>query len=139
MRSELSKKNPYWIPRERYLELKHFTKGYWDYMTELRALYGLKSCTVIDLSREKRYLSGGVKPGIIYWREKLDCIEKAANEACKELAPYVLQVIIESSSYDKLNARYNIPCGRRQFYRAYRRYFWYLDKMLKGNLLTQEA
>ena len=68
-----------------------------------------------------------------------ETIEKAANAACKELAPYVLQVIIEFSSYDKLNARYNIPCGRRQFYQAYRRYFWYLDKMLKGNLLTQEA
>lgn len=141
MRSELSKKNPYWIPKERYLELKHFVKGYWEYVNELRTLYGLKGRSVIDATKYKPlYLDSDVPYLTLYYEEKLNYIDKALSEVGGDIfGPIILWVIEEGSSYDKINTKCPIPCGRRQFYQMYRQFFWVLDKLLKGHPLTQNS
>lgn len=140
MRSNLSKKNPYWIPRERYLELKHMVRRYWDYVNELRSLYAIKGSSMIDLNKEKRYSSGDVPYLAIYYEELINYIDKAAFIAGGDsIGSLIIWVIENSSSYDKLAAQIRIPCGRRQFYQMYRKFFWVLDQELKGHPLTQNV
>ena len=138
MRSELSKKNPYWLPKERYLELRHFVKGYWWYMNELRSLYAAKGKSLIDLTEGKKRYSFNDMPHLaLYYEERLDLIDKALSEVGGDIfGPTLLWVITDNVSYDKVNAQCPIPCGRRQFYQMYRQFFWVLDKLLKGHSLT---
>lgn len=43
-RAELSRKNPYWIPRHRYYELKHFCLQFRDYQHRCLELDGMSNC-----------------------------------------------------------------------------------------------
>ena len=53
VRSEISKKNPYWIPKHRYFELKHFCLQYPDWKIEYAALLGVDSLSSLNFSKSR--------------------------------------------------------------------------------------
>ena len=130
MKKELSKKNEFWIPKERYLELQHFCRQYdiW-----VRAL------TCIDSKAKKgehERVDGTFEsnPTVTaaeareYYISKLDMIHDSAYSIAE---PYVANCIIEcvtrGSSYDQLNAKYMMPVGRNTFYKLCRKFYWKLS------------
>lgn len=131
-RPELSKKSKYWIDRNRYYELKYFCLQY---------PYWCKCYHAIDEIITKpfepvcvRVNSPGDPTGKIVemrslYFDKMSLVKKAAIETDFDLAEYILIAVTEGLSYEKLKARFEIPCGREMYYNRYRKFFWVLDKL----------
>lgn len=133
IRPEVSKKNPYWIGKHRYYELKHFCLQYPIWKKAYQSLDGL--------SRRPADLQVFVKSGQmkgdptercaqsrIFFLDRMEMVEQAAVGADSELYPYLLRGVTEGLSYDALKMKYDIPCCRDVYYAAYRRFFWLLSK-----------
>lgn len=108
IRPELSEKNPYWIERHRYYELKHFCLQYPIWKKAYADLDGL-SRRPADMEIFSRNRTTG-------------------DPTDAELSNYILKGVTEGWSYDILNARSNIPCCKDVYYNLYRRFFWLLNK-----------
>lgn len=134
-RPELSEKNPYWLERHRYYELKHFCMQYPIWMRAYKELdgYGQKSVYIIRAVTEKF----GSDPtmacadALTYYANRLGMVDRAAYEAASDLAGYIVKGVTEGLSYDVLKVRYGIPCCKQVYYDAYRRFFWLLDRARK--------
>ena len=93
--------------------------------------YALPSCSD-DL---ERYFSGKhsdptakCAEARLFYTERMELVEKAAEETDKELAAYILVGVTEGLSYDHLRARMDIPCCKDVYYRLYRKFFCILNK-----------
>lgn len=132
VRPELSKKNKYWIDKNRFYELKYFCLQYplWKHAYEV--LDGLRICSYDLTGGSKSNLPGDIVGNCVEERERyferMKAIEDAAIEADPYLASYILKAVTEGLSYSYLKARLEIPCGRDMYYDRYRRFFWLLDQ-----------
>lgn len=133
IRPEVSQKNPYWIGKHRYYELKHFCLQYPIWKKAYTALDGL--------SRRPGDLEVFVKSGQLtsdptarcaisraHFANRMEMVEQSAIEADPELYPYLLRGVTEGLSYDTLKMKYDIPCCRDVYYAGYRRFFWLLSR-----------
>ena len=131
IRPEVSVKNKYWLSKHRYYELKHFCLQYPEWKKSYICLDGMpnRSGSVLE------HVSGGplgdptavYAEARIYYRERMEMIEKAAEEAAGDLSVLLLKSVTEGLSYEKLAP----PCCKEVWYTAYRRFFWLLDKVRK--------
>lgn len=132
VRPEVSKKNPHYIERERYYELKHFCRQYPIWKKAYTALDGL-SKRPTDLAQ---FVRPG-KPGDPTARcaearagfaTKIEMVEKCAKEASPELYKYIMSYVTRGDAYSVLRMRDHIPCCKDNFYNIIRRFFWLLSK-----------
>lgn len=133
IRPEVSQKNPHWIGKHRYYELKHFCLQYPIWKKAYQSLDALsRSSDALQI-----FVKGGQMKGDptercaqsrIFFTDRMEMVEQAAIEAEPELYPYLLRGVTEGVSYDALKMNYNIPCCRDVYYAAYRRFFWLLNK-----------
>lgn len=129
---ELSERNPYWIEKHRYHELKYFCLQYPIWKKAYVALDGL-SKRPDDLERFAKKRKNGdptarCATARAYYATRIDMVEQTAKEADEELASYILKGVTEGLSYEGLKARLDIPCSRDTYYDRYRRFFWLLNK-----------
>lgn len=132
IRPELSEKNPYWIDKHRYYELKHFCLQY----PRWRRLYNSMICCPgswpsLVPPTKTNVISDPVTKYVderIFYANRMDMIERVAKETDEALARYILKAITEGISYDHLKARTDIPCCKDTYYDLYRRFFWLLSK-----------
>lgn len=132
VRSEISKKNEYWISNYRYYELKYFCLQYSEYR---------RLCGSFDGYAKHAYSSthaGGInkpteKTAEVreYYDERVRMIEKAAGLTDPILGNYILIGVTNGLAYDKIKARLNIPCGKDVYYKLYHKYFYILDRLLR--------
>lgn len=132
MKPELSKKNRYWIDKNRYYELKYFCLQYPIWKKEYEELDGYYGQPIIAeiYSRLNGYTdptSKTIEKRSLYL-ERIKQVEKASIDADPYLASYILKAVTEGLSYNYLKARLNIPCGRDMYYDRYRRFFWLLSE-----------
>lgn len=135
IRPELSEKNPYWLEKHRYYELKHFCLQYPIWRKAYSSLDGLAT-RPSDLSI---FVSGNILGdptarcaiAKVFYSERLDMIKGVAEETDPTLADYILKAVTEGWSYDVLKARLGIPCCKDVYYDLYRRFFWLLSKERK--------
>jgi len=130
---ELSEKNPYWIERHRYYELKHFCLQYPLWKKAYEAIDGAQKRhedlgTVIQVSGHRDPTAKAAE-AMIYFSTRMDMVKKAAADSDELLAKYLVIGITEGWSYDALKARLEIPCGKDTYYDRYRKFFWLLDKI----------
>ena len=131
LRPELSKKNKYWIDKNRFYELKYFCLQYplWKYAYDV--LDGMRvssfDLTYVKASKATDIL-GSIMDERTLYLERMELVEKAAREADPYLASYILKAVTEGLSYNYLKSRLEIPCSRDMYYDRYRRFFWLLDK-----------
>lgn len=132
IRAELSKKNKYWIDKNRYYELKYFCLQYPLWKKAYELLDGIRICSydlVYSSSSSHSDLTGNcVEERSIYF-ERMQAIERASIEADPYLASYILKAVTEGYSYNYLSTTLHIPCSRDMYYDRYRRFFWLLDKV----------
>ena len=133
IRPEVSQKNPFWIGKHRYYELKHFCLQYPIWKRARSSLDGL-SKRPADL---QVFVKSGQMKGDptercaqsrLFFAERMEMVEQAAIGADPDLYPYLLRGVTEGLSYDALKMKYDIPCCRDVYYAAYRRSFWLLSK-----------
>ena len=63
-----------------------------------------------------------------YFKERMEMVEKAAQDADPELASYILRAVTEELPYDALKLRLEIPCCKDVYYDADRLFFWLLSR-----------
>lgn len=133
IRPELSEKNPYWIEKHRYYELKHFCLQYPIWRKARGALSGLSQRPIDMVIFTKNFGDPTAKcaEARAFYSERMELVEKAAEETDRELGDYILKAVTQGISYDLLRARANVPCCKDVYYELYRRFFWILNRMRK--------
>lgn len=132
IRPELSKKNPYWIEKHRYYELKHFCLQYPVWRRIYAELDGFKSSGTDVAPSRTNSPSDPTARSVetrLYYLEKIKAVEQAATKSDPVLATYILKAVTEGLAYPYLKARLDIPCGKDTYYDCYRRFFWILNKV----------
>jgi hypothetical protein len=133
IRPEISEKNKYWIDKHRHYELKHFCLQYPQWKKEYNSYTNIGP----NLSSFEQIYSGSMKSDSTanwaikraYYKEKIDLIEKVAEETDYILYKYILKAVTEGLSYTYLKNILHIPCSRSYYYEVYRRFFWILDSI----------
>lgn len=64
----------------------------------------------------------------LYYRERMDVVNKATQDADTELASYIFKAVTQGLSYEALRLQMNMPCSRDIYYDRYRRFFYLLSK-----------
>lgn len=131
IRPELSKKNPYWIEKQRFYELKHFCLQYPEWKKAYLALDGLaKRHGYEELGSKTGHGDPTARCVVLreFYKEHMDMVEHAAAETDPELGDYIFVSVTGGHSYDYLKARLGIPCCKDTYYRLYRKFFWLLDQ-----------
>lgn len=132
IRPELSERNPYWIEKHRYYELKHFCMQYPFWVNARAALDGLsrKRMELAVLLATGSHSDPTAKCALAraFYSERIEMLERVALNADRELASYILKGVTGGVSYDYLKARLDIPCCKDTYYDRYRRFFWLLHK-----------
>lgn len=130
-RPELSKRNPYHIPKQRYYELKHFCMQYKDWKDALILIDGWKispsdiSGTIKGLCPES--VTEQQALARVYYSSHIDIVDRCIAELDTILAPYILKGVTEGLGYDKLRAK-GCPCCKEIYYDYYHYFFWLLSK-----------
>lgn len=134
IRPEVSKKNEYYVERNRYYELRHFVMQYHDWTRWLRE-YTFKYPTndISKGSTDKRYeinptAEEAEKRDKYLSRIKLiqDCIDEAFMPTMG--FGYILRTLTLGRSYDWLITNYDFDMSRERYYKCYRHFYWLLDK-----------
>ena len=131
LKPELSKKNKYWVDKNRYYELKYFCLQYPLWKRAYEDLDGIRTGSV-ELVRTSEgmlrdYVALCAEERSLYL-DRICIVEKAARDADPYLASYILKAVTEGDSYTYLETVLGIPCCRDTYYDRYRRFFWLLDQ-----------
>lgn len=129
IRSEISKKKMYWLPKHRQLELVHFCLQYPEWKMRLMSLdgYSGRSGSVVQIPEKNGTVWKPVERMVeerMLLEVKIQMVEQAAMGAANDLHEYLLKGVTQEIGYELLN----VPCCKEVYYRMYRRFFWILDK-----------
>ena len=134
IKPELSKKNPHYISKHRFYELRNYCLQYYEWKAALRNAdgYNCKSRFIVVDPNEDMMKESYVEKAVITREDlqlRIHTIELAADVTDKELAPWILKGVTIPASYDYLSMREGIPCSRDTYYKRYRKFFCVLDKL----------
>lgn len=138
IRTQLSKKNEFYISKYRYLELKYFCLQYPSWKRICHSLDGLsKSRDYISILKVTGHGDPTAKcaEAKMLFSKKMNLIEKAAYDADPIMSNYILLGVTENLTYDKIKARLDIPCCRGGYYKLYRKFFYILHNSQNLHLL----
>lgn len=129
LKSELSTKNKYWIPKHRYYELKHYCLQYPHWKKLYSSLEfkmevdesGIRSSEPGKPTEKYALIRAGCK-------NAMELVERTCRDASSELCGYLLRAVTEGIPFIKLQTLYQIPCGKDMYYDAYRKFFYILSQ-----------
>lgn len=119
----------------RFAELYAYTLQYWDWKNELEN-YTYLSAQDLDGMPKGSAIGdsvGEMAVRILTLRTKINNIEHCAKMCSpdKHIQEAVLMGVTNAdSSYEWLRSQGKCYCGRRQYYEARRRFYFYLDKFI---------
>ena len=135
IRSNLSRRNRYWISRHRYYELKHFCLQYSEWLTEYRSIDGYQKSSRMNLTGVKSTAISDATERLteakMYYFERMSLVKSLCKEADPELSDYIFKAVTEEVSYSTLRTKYDIPCSKDYYYESYRKFFWLLSNARK--------
>lgn len=130
-RPELSKKNPYWIPKEKYYELLYFSRQYNTMRQEKRDLLR----TYPSIGTSEYVMTSDISDPVIKaavraeeLSAKMKLIEDTVMEAGPDIYKWLLIGVTTDYSYNYLAKKLSMPAGKDLYYDRYRKYFYYLSK-----------
>lgn len=129
IRPEISEKNPYWIPKHRYYELRHFVMQYPDWNAARNGLDFIHAPTCcIRVKKEPSDPTMTCAEIRKYYSDRIEMVDRASMGCgCPY---YVLHGILDELSYEKLLLKYPpfIRYTKENYYSCYRKFFWLLSK-----------
>lgn len=132
IRPEISGKNPYWLERHRYYELKHFCLQYPIWKKAHAALDSLSKrpndLSIFVTSHVCSDPTAKCAVAKAYYSERMELVNRIAVRTDPELASYILLGVTEGWAYPALKAKFDIPCCKDTYYDRYRKFFWLLNK-----------
>ena len=132
IRPNVSKKNEYWIDRNRYYELKHFCLQYDSWISALRSIDGYQNFDQFSERIRSDRIHSVTETAVLnrdYYENRIRIVKRAANCTDEHLGYYILLAVTNSYNYDYLRLVLEIPCSRGVYYKLYRKFFWILDKL----------
>lgn len=132
MKNEISKKNPYWIPKHRYLELKNWCLQYLEWIEFMsNARYIRSKIPGVGKSQNISDPTGDLAVKL----HKADLDTHLIEEICLAVAPdyfvTFLYGITWGASYDymitQIRERPNFP-SRSEWYKTRRKFFYILSQ-----------
>lgn len=130
---EVSKKNRWWLPRERTLELAHYCRQYPDWKRQIKVI-GFRisnvnsSLSSIPVLHEPTNKTEELAVILSEYSQAVNRIDRLVVEADEALARYILRGVTEGCPFTKLQMVYNIPCNKNTYYDRYRKFFWLLSQ-----------
>lgn len=138
LNSQLSRKNPYWLPKHIFLQAYHHCLSYYTYRDEYNALsaeVGVSGVSYDTISSSNHSVGSATESQAIRLADlsyMIDSIDDAVKEACAEhpeLIPYLHKAVTqEGIKYDYLRDIMHIPCTDKMFYRLRRRVYYIVSK-----------
>lgn len=130
IRGEISKRNPWWISKNRYYELKYFCLQYNAWIEESK---NIKIFPNVDYQDRVDHSRGNptedIALDIVEKHKNIEILARASRLCDPELGKYVLIGATSGHSYEILNANNRIPCCKEVYYKTYRKFFYILDKL----------
>lgn len=132
-RSDLSKKNKWWISHYRYLELKNYCRQYPEWQANYNYLTHAYPTSADHVMQDNIFCDrvSEIAMKRIEIRDKIIQLETTAREADETIWTYILKAVINNYSYDYLRCQLNVPCGKDYYYDKYRKFFWLLSQKRK--------
>lgn len=140
IRNEISEKSEYYLPKHRYLELRHFCAQYYSWAKQKSQIQS----TLMTLNAYNTGIfinSSGYRDPTVDAAIKLESldrrmhmVEHIATDIDPVLGHYIFRSVTEEKTYEAINRDLEsrnivpIPCGRNVFYSMCRKFFWRLDK-----------
>ena len=123
-----SKRNPYYISKHRYLELKHFCLQYPEWKKrylEIESSIKKSSYYISTVKNQNETDSvSETASELVELSRKMRIVEQCCNDTDMELSSYIFKAVTEGCTYEYFQTHYGIPCCRDTFYSRYRKYFW---------------
>lgn len=131
IRSEVSLKNPYYIPKHRYYELKHFCLQYPIWNSARNSLIGLQSNGDLGVFVQQGITDPTERcaESIIFYTERIDMIRKAAEGTL--IPKYIFKAVTQNLTYTYFEMNCDLMITRDQYYSEYRKFFYLLSKIRK--------
>lgn len=114
---ELSKDNPYYISKHRYLELKHFCAQYYEWENERRKI--LNSSIIFDDASKAGEL-------VTKLSHKMDLVKKCCDDTDIIFSDYIFEAVTKERTFTYMQVVCGMPCSRDIYYAYLRRFFWIL-------------
>ena len=128
IRSEVSKKNPYYIPKHRYYELKHFCLQYKDFKRIYNSLCEKIPGGVISVNKSDGAPREDDTAAIRQrYLDNITMIEECCQMTDPVLGTYILKGVTEGYPYSYFRMKDNIPCCKDTYYELYRKFFYILS------------
>lgn len=134
IRPAISKRNKWYIDKERYYELLHFCRQYpiWKKRLILLSAISPHSNNLSPLNLSSLSLSffsptESLAMELASLSSKIDLIDTACNLTDDFLAPYILKSVTEGASFNSLSLIDGMPASRDTFYDRYRKFFYILS------------
>lgn len=128
------------IPKERYRELKHFCLQYPNWKKELANMGDCVKATVITGMPKGGNAYNDQMANLVARRielqKKCQMVEESAKLADDFLGSYILEAVTGDLSFTYLRTVRNIPCGKNEYYKARRKFFYELDKMRENGAIV---
>lgn len=135
IRSKLSKKNRYWIPPERYYELKHFCLQYPDWKREYLAVdpmaHEFEQSEKLSATNQVEDRTALCAERKIECSQNMVLVEECCEKADPFLARYIFKAVTSNLGYTYLKSRLGMPCSKDMYYDRYHKFFWHLSNARK--------
>lgn len=135
IRPEVSKKNEYWIEKQRYYELKHFCMQYggWKRLCEY-IISGMSKSIPMDQERTGNTNSVSdptAEAALIInkYTKYISIVDNAVARLDSDLGKYVFKGVTEGLSYAVMSQQDSIPYSKDIYYDEYRKFFYILDQI----------
>lgn len=130
IRPKLSLKNPYYISKERYYELKHFCLQYSEWNREIASLRLFRGPITGEkpANHNPGDPTGDIAVKIARLRKRIDVLRDAISKLDPYMTDYIFEAVTEGKTFEYFQTR-GIACGRVYFYDRYHEFFWHLDKV----------
>ena len=131
--SVVTKKNPFWIPKNRYYELKYYCLQFWDWQRRRAQLDGLATRENRSPTESEAIERAELDDKIGMVMTCLDAVTTDKDQLTGRMVMHeplysvLLTGITKGKSYDTMAASKVMPVSRDYYYMVYRRFFKVLD------------
>lgn len=132
IKPQVSKKNPYWIERHRYYELKHFCMQYPIWEKAYKAVDSLSHRpwdAEVFAKNQGESITEKAAEQAQYYAERMRMVEDCCYEASSIICGGLILGVTRGLTYEQVLQYIDIPCGREYYYETYRKFFWILNRV----------
>lgn len=127
-----TQKNEYWIPKQAFLTAVHYCLQYPEWKAEKRRILmeaEPRSAAPDDRGRDPDpTMRAAVRLAEV--TRKIDIVEQTAKDASPDLYKWLLKGVTRDLSYNLLRTKYGIPCGRDEYSKVRRRFYYMINKKI---------